>query len=159
MSLALIGDRVSPSMPHLYRALHGDRFPGPVLSAGFGGLLVQCVSWRMIFGVLAAIALIVYSMFLRLHHSSPRKPPSNFLQELVFRRFIAEGPVGLSAVLCDRIFALRDLWFCQRLSSAGGKARSFAGRRCVGPFGFASFGRRLVYGAESPEGQAGGGPP
>lgn len=83
VSLALIGD----TMPIAERQKHVGRFMGIVflgqaLSAGFGGLLAQYVTWRIVFAVFAVAALLVYGMFLQLHDASLRKPVPGFAAEL-----------------------------------------------------------------------------
>lgn len=83
VSLALIGDRVPLPMRQFYVGrFMGIVFLGQALSAALGGFLAQYVSWRIIFVLLTGMALLVFVLLLRLRISSPRKPLSNFLEQL-----------------------------------------------------------------------------
>lgn len=84
VSLALIGDRtpVTERQKHVGRFM-GIVFLGQAVSVGFGGLLAQYVSWRIVFAIFAVVALLVYGLFLRLSDDLPRKPAPNFAEELV----------------------------------------------------------------------------
>ncbi|PPQ26131.1 hypothetical protein CCR94_23130 [Rhodoblastus sphagnicola] len=83
VSLALIGDRA----PSDERQTHVGRFMGIVflgqaMSVGFGGLLAQYVSWRVVFAVFAGMAMIVFGLLRRLGDDLPHKPTSDFTREL-----------------------------------------------------------------------------
>ncbi len=82
VSLALIGDRMPPSIRQKYVGrFMGIVFLGQGLSAGFGGLLAKYVSWRIIFIVFAVMAIVVEILFLFLRDSPQGRSRLNLREQ------------------------------------------------------------------------------